>query len=95
MNPRHYIKPHVINDDRLLNNCNEWLDGIKQGIRHLHSLGLIHNDINPANAMRDDTQTPKLIDFDSCKLVGQSMEGVNLSSRQVESSSRGKTTPML
>ena len=28
-----------------------WLSGIKQGIDHIHSLGLVHNDINPRNIM--------------------------------------------
>ncbi|KAK4237875.1 hypothetical protein C8A03DRAFT_44289 [Achaetomium macrosporum] len=30
------------------------LDGILGGIRHLHSLGLVHNDITPANIMLEE-----------------------------------------
>ncbi|GFF60998.1 kinase-like protein [Aspergillus udagawae] len=49
------------------------LDGIFQGIKHLHSLGLVHNDINPTNIMFDEYGTPILIDFDSCRKVGESL----------------------
>lgn len=46
-----------------------WLDDIKSGIRHLHSLGLIHNYINPSNIMFDG-DTLVLIDFGSCRPKG-------------------------
>ncbi|KAI5856668.1 kinase-like domain-containing protein [Durotheca rogersii] len=49
------------------------LAGILEGIRHLHSLGLAHNDINPANIMFDEDDTPVLIDFDSCRRFGESL----------------------
>lgn len=29
----------------------ESLDGVLSGIKHLHSLGLVHNNITPANIM--------------------------------------------
>lgn len=45
------------------------LEGIKNGVAHLHSLGLVHNDLNPANIMMDG-DTPVIIDFDSCKPSG-------------------------
>lgn len=48
------------------------LEGILAAIKHLHSLGLVHNDINPANIMLDDDGTFILIDFDSCRAVGES-----------------------
>jgi serine/threonine protein kinase len=44
---------------------------IERGIRHLHSLGLVHNDINPTNIMVDDQDNPRIIDFDSCQYQGQ------------------------
>lgn len=47
------------------------LDGILTGIRHLHSLGLVHNDINPANIMFDERGVPVVIDFDSCRRIGE------------------------
>lgn len=51
------------------------LAGIESGIRHLHSLGLAHNDINPANIMLDGDKAI-IIDFGSCRAVGESLEGV-------------------
>jgi Protein kinase domain len=41
------------------------LRGIASGVTHLHSLKLVHNDLNPQNIMLDDTNVPKLIDFDA------------------------------
>lgn len=49
------------------------LEGIFAGIKHLHSLGLVHNDINPANVMLDEDGMLVLIDFDSCRYVGESL----------------------
>ncbi|KXG53609.1 uncharacterized protein PGRI_006590 [Penicillium griseofulvum] len=49
------------------------LEGILAAIKHLHSLGLVHNDINPANIMLDDDGTFILIDFDSCRSIGESL----------------------
>jgi serine/threonine protein kinase len=46
------------------------LEGIQKGIYHLHSLGLIHNDINPANIMMDEDDVPIIIDFDSARRDG-------------------------
>ncbi|RAL00173.1 kinase-like protein [Aspergillus ibericus CBS 121593] len=51
------------------------LDGILDGIRHLHSLGFVHNDINPANIMFDEDGGPVIIDFDSCRRIGESLKG--------------------
>lgn len=65
------------------------LDGLLAGIRHLHSLGLVHNDINPANILVDGLDTNNnsghdgnsttlpimlvLADFDSCRPTGSSL----------------------
>ena len=46
------------------------LSGIESGIRHLHKLGLIHNDISPLNIMLATDDTAVIIDFDSCGLEG-------------------------
>lgn len=43
-----------------------YLRSIEAGLRHLHSLGLSHNDLNPANVMLDQEDEPVIIDFDSC-----------------------------
>ncbi|KAG6107325.1 hypothetical protein E4U13_007026 [Claviceps humidiphila] len=50
------------------------LEGIDRGIRHLHSLGIVHNDINPTNIMFDELDRPVIIDFDSWGREGQKLE---------------------
>ena len=47
-------------------------DLILQGIQHLHSLGLIHCDLNPMNIVMDGN-TPVIIDFDSCQRKGDKL----------------------
>ncbi|RGP72139.1 serine threonine kinase [Fusarium longipes] len=49
------------------------LTGIRDGIQHLHSLGLVHNDINSRNIMMDPADNPVIIDFDSCTREGEKM----------------------
>lgn len=46
--------------------------GIEDGIRHLHKLGIAHNDINPSNIMMDG-ETPVIIDFDSSRSIGDKL----------------------
>ena len=55
-----------------VNTARAYLEDILTGIQHLHKLGLVHNDINPANIMLDEDGTVILIDFDSCRRVGES-----------------------
>lgn len=57
--------PHAFDADLCL--C-----GIQNGIQHLHKLGLIHCDINPANILiSGDGDNPIIIDFDSCRREGE------------------------
>jgi len=44
--------------------------GVKSALDYLHTLGLAHNDVNPANVMFGDRGEPKLIDFGSCQPLG-------------------------
>lgn len=44
---------------------------IEQGIRHLHSLGRIHNGLNPSNIMITEDDVPVIIDFDTASLPGR------------------------
>ncbi|KAI0454716.1 hypothetical protein F5B21DRAFT_503963 [Xylaria acuta] len=46
--------------------------GIEAGVQHMHGLGLVHNDLNPANIMMDG-DNPIIIDFDSCKPEGEKL----------------------
>ena len=55
-----------------------FLEGVEKGLKHLHSLGLVHNDLNPNNIMfaTKEDETPIIIDFGSCRPIGHSMENV-------------------
>lgn len=48
------------------------MHGIQKGIQHLHSLGLVHCDLNPANILMNG-DTPVVGDFDSCHRVGEKL----------------------
>ncbi|KIH91140.1 hypothetical protein SPBR_09091 [Sporothrix brasiliensis 5110] len=48
------------------------LQGIKNGVDHMHNLGLVHNDLNPSNIMMDG-DTPVIIDFDSYQRIGEKL----------------------
>lgn len=44
-------------------------------MKHLHSVGYWHNDINPFNIMfRHNETRAMMIDFDSCHPIGQEMK---------------------
>ena len=46
-------------------------DGVRDGIRHLHSFGLAHNDVTPLNVCINDHGEAIIVDFDSCLPFGQ------------------------
>lgn len=50
----------------------DWLEGIESGLRHLHGLGMIHNDLNPCNIMFQG-DVPVIIDFDSVRPQGHDL----------------------
>jgi serine/threonine protein kinase len=49
------------------------MNGIRAGVKHLHSLGLAHNDLNPSNIALDGDDTPVILDFGSCKKFGEEL----------------------
>lgn len=49
-----------------------WGKAIDAALRHLHGLGLAHNDVNPTNIMMDGHK-PVVLDFDSCRPVGEAL----------------------
>jgi serine/threonine protein kinase len=51
-----------------------YLRSLKSAILHLHTLGLVHNDINPRNIMINENDIPIIIDFDSCKHEGERLD---------------------
>jgi serine/threonine protein kinase len=75
------VNPQCLNKAAFLSSGRELVTGsIKSGlqgllaaIKHLHLLGLVHNDINPANIMLDEDGALILIDFDSCRCIGESL----------------------
>ncbi|KAK6984155.1 kinase-like domain-containing protein, partial [Favolaschia claudopus] len=58
--------------DKLEVNVDVVVAGISAGIQHLHSLGYVHNDINPSNVVLRPSGEPVIIDFDSCREIGTS-----------------------
>ncbi|KAF1999693.1 hypothetical protein P154DRAFT_523026 [Amniculicola lignicola CBS 123094] len=49
------------------------MGGIRAGVKHLHSLGLAHNDLNPTNIALDAEDNPVILDFGSCKKFGEEL----------------------
>lgn len=75
-----YVKYNETLSDRLEDssrplNPDSCLMGVRQALDHLHSLGLVHNDVNPNNIMLDEQDVPILIDFNSCQWEGGSLYG--------------------
>lgn len=46
--------------------CGSCIQGIVEGVAHLHPLGLAHNNLNPENIMVDEQDRPAIIDMASC-----------------------------
>jgi serine/threonine protein kinase len=77
LNPRHlnkraFARSACLNEDW----CSCVIEGIKNGLKHLHSLGLVHNDITPSNIMLDERDTAIIIDFGSCRRIRENLQGV-------------------
>lgn len=46
---------------------------IREEVKHIHSLRFAHNDLNPTNMLLDNNDNPVIIDFGSCKRVGEEL----------------------
>ncbi|KAG7104121.1 hypothetical protein HYQ46_013226 [Verticillium longisporum] len=48
------------------------METVKEAVRHLHNLGLAHNDLSPLNIMfgRGNSDEPVVLDFDTCHPEG-------------------------
>ncbi len=46
---------------------------IVSAVKHFHSLGIAHNDINPSNIMLDDEDHPVVVDFGGCRPFGEGL----------------------
>lgn len=77
MNPRSHGKGafRYADSKHRLEDREGFLSGVESGIRHLHALGLVHNDIKPANIMLDHNGNAVIIDFNNCYADGQDMDG--------------------
>ncbi|KAK0701102.1 hypothetical protein B0T21DRAFT_134482 [Apiosordaria backusii] len=75
VNPRRLMKRNLRSDRQGRKDYSSVLAGVESGVRHLHALGLVHNDINPTNIMLDGDKAI-IIDFGSCRRIGESLEGV-------------------
>ncbi|KAJ5364404.1 uncharacterized protein N7496_010117 [Penicillium cataractarum] len=75
VNPQHLNKAAFLSSGRELvtESIKSGLQELLAAIKHLHSLGFVHNDINPANFMLDEEGMLILIDFDSCRNFGESL----------------------
>ncbi|KAL6228605.1 hypothetical protein BDW75DRAFT_246562 [Aspergillus navahoensis] len=75
VNPRHLNKAAFLLSGRelVIESMKTGLQELLAAIKHLHSLGLVHNDINPANIMLSEEGTLILIDFDSSRNIGESL----------------------
>ena len=79
VSPKSRMKQKFKYNNQFLKNGNSCLYGVEMGIRHLRSLSLVHNDINPSNVLIDediDEYTSVTIDLDSCRPVGEGLERV-------------------
>ncbi|KAF5027090.1 hypothetical protein F66182_802 [Fusarium sp. NRRL 66182] len=56
----------------------KFLEALESAVDYIHSLGLAHNDINPYNIMVKDGM-PVLIDFGSCRAVGERLQSLGTS----------------
>ncbi|KAM5349287.1 hypothetical protein ACJ41O_005794 [Fusarium nematophilum] len=50
-----------------------FMTALESAVQHLHSVGLAHNDINPANILVNSHGLPVLVDFGSCREIGQKL----------------------
>lgn len=47
--------------------------GVVSAVKHLHGLGLAHNDIGPQNICLDSADHPVIVDFDACLPFGKEL----------------------
>ncbi|KAJ2984034.1 hypothetical protein NQ176_g260 [Zarea fungicola] len=75
VNPQRLSKKDFIARGRPLvrQDMKAWFPMLRAAVQHLHSLGLVHNDITPANIMLDENDIPIIIDFGGLCRLGDSL----------------------
>lgn len=75
VNPGHLNKAEFLRSGRQFVNddMRQKFEGLKAAVDYLHSLDLVHNDITPANVMFNEDGEMLLIDFDSCRWLGEDL----------------------
>lgn len=68
----HEIYEYLKTDIGTIDNA-AFMDALQAAIHHLHDIGFAHNDINPRNIMVGEGGIPVLIDFGSCRRVGEKL----------------------
>lgn len=64
---------HRLDANRIPVEKDRCLKDIRMGIKHMHTHGYGHNDINPHNVMFNADGMVVLIDFDSCRPLGDEL----------------------
>ncbi|KAJ2764056.1 hypothetical protein IWQ56_004628 [Coemansia nantahalensis] len=59
----------------VISDVDKFIDNVAAGIRSIHGVGYVHDDINHTNVMVTSTGEPRIIDFDSAKLMGSPRDG--------------------
>jgi hypothetical protein len=67
------ILQYRFEDDPRELNLPACINGLRAGIKHLHSLGYAHNDLNPMNVAMDKDDRPVILDFGSCRKFGETL----------------------
>jgi serine/threonine protein kinase len=76
LNPGHLNKREFARSVRLDEGwCEGIIEGIRKGLEYLHTLGFVHNDLTPANVMLEERDMAIIIDFRSCRAMGESLKG--------------------
>ena len=77
VNPGSLCKRYLDVNKKPLRNAELLLESVRNGLEHLHSLGLVHNDINPRNIMffDEDSDEAVIIGFGSCRAIGLPLDG--------------------
>jgi serine/threonine protein kinase len=81
VNPQSLTKSEFLQNRQVSeHDAARYLEGVEAGIKHLHSLGYVHNDVSPMNIMISDNDDAVIVDFDSCVEIGAPLQGIKRTS---------------